>query len=543
MLNQFYLKQTLLQNFATFKNQTIEFTCGLNAIIGETGSGKSLLLDALQLTLGARADKKIVRKNADFALVESTFECGDPEIHQYLEGEGYPVQNNEVVIKRIIFKNGTSKNYINHFSCNLSFLTTFSRKYIDLVGQFENQRLLSESYQLHLLDQYAGNLELVNEYHRELRHYRESLKEYDQVVQSKILCDQRLDYIAFQLQEIDKLNPSSQDELTLLKKKADLQNREKFNRIHQQVKMIIEGDDERPGLLNSVNMLSTLCLKHSDFFLDQTPLIIQIEDYSHELLRSLDGKMSEIDDSDSLEFILDRLDSYQKLKRKFGGSVEDIIRVKADFEIEKQQLDNIELNLIHLKERQEEQKILLDRLATRLHDLRVTTAPQLSQELTLIVRSLKMTGATITIQLHKNDDLSENGFTKLIFLAETNPGEGYFKIREIASGGELSRILLALRQVLSSKDSISIFIFDEIDSGIGGETGILLGKSLKSVAQHGQVMAITHLPQVAQFADHLIVVSKNIQDDEDGPRTESLVKIMAGKKIKSEIRNMTNLNQ
>lgn len=203
MVANFYLKNLIIQNFATFKNQTINFRPGFNAIVGETGSGKSLVLDALQLILGGRADKKVVRRETEYSLIEASFYCDDEKVKKFLEAEGYPIDAHEIVIKRLIYKNGTTKNYINHLSCTVTFLSSFARKFIDLVGQFENQKLLSENYQLFLLDQFARNLEQLQLYQVQLKELKAAIKNHEELVSSKSMREQRLDYLNFQLQEIE----------------------------------------------------------------------------------------------------------------------------------------------------------------------------------------------------------------------------------------------------------------------------------------------------------------------------------------------------
>jgi DNA repair protein RecN (Recombination protein N) len=185
----------------------------------------------------------------------------------------------------------------------------------------------------------------------------------------------------------------------------------------------------------------------------------------------------------------------------------------------------------------------VQRLALDLHQKRLKQSTAFSKALTTAVRELRMEGAEIKLLLEKSEDLTENGFTRLSFLAQTNPGEGFFKVKEIASGGELSRILLALRQVLATHDSISIFLFDEIDTGMGGETALHIGKSLKKVSENSQVVTITHLPQIAAFADRLIVVSKETTEGKEGDRTESRVReVVQAKEIRKEIEAMVPLH-
>ncbi len=537
----FYLKTLIIQNFATFKNQNIGFRPGFNAIIGETGSGKSLVLDALQLILGGRADKKVVRRDTDYSLIEASFYCEDERVKAYLEVEGYPVDGTEVVIKRLIYKNGTSKTYINHLSCTITFLANFARKFIDLVGQFENQKLLSETYQLQLLDHFAKQLPMVAIYHQELRELRQLRRNHEELTQSKTLREQRLDYLSFQLQEIERLNPSSQDEEDLLKKKHLLVNLEKTQKLCYLVKENLQGGDGGPGLAGHLKQMTHVFSKNPELFGDQAELLSEIDDKVAILEAAIERKLNLEIDPDGLELILERLDAYQRLKKKFGGSVESILQMQVEFLKERGLLETLDLNLDEIQTRISKIEQDLMKQASVLHDKRAQAALRLGNELTVKIRNLKMTGATIKLQLDVLSELSENGITRACFIAETNPGEGFFKIKDIASGGELSRILLSLRQILSSHDSISIFLFDEIDTGIGGETAACIGKALGEVAVHGQVIAITHLPQIAQFAEVLVVVSKDIQAQDREARTESTVKEIVGKMVQKEVRAMAQL--
>lgn len=542
METNFYLKQLIIQNFATFKNQAIHFRPGFNAIIGETGSGKSLVLDALQLILGARADKKVVRKDTDYSLIEASFHCEDPSVMKFLENEGYPLESKELIIKRLIYKNGSTKTYINHLSCTVTFLASFAKRYIDLVGQFENQKLLSESYQLHLLDHYGKLGDEVQAYQKTLHLYKDLSAKLLQLDQSRTHREQRLDYLNYQLQEIEKLNPSSQDEEDLLKKKNLLMNVEKNQKISFQLKDIFEGGEGQPGLLSQMKMLNTLLLKNKDFFEDHIADASEIDDKLHILLMDIEKKFDIELDPQELEGVIERLDIYHKLKKKFGGSVETILQSQVEFLKERDHLQELDFNLEDIKGKILTLKKDLERMSKELHKKRTQHAVKLSKELTLRVQNLKMNGATIKLMLEELTDFNEGGITRANFVAETNPGEGFFKVKDIASGGELSRILLAVRQILSAYDSISIFLFDEIDTGIGGETANCIGKALCEVAKDGQVIAITHLPQIAQFAEVLILVQKDIQNQDKTSRTESSVKEIVGKMVLKEVRAMAQLS-
>jgi DNA repair protein RecN (Recombination protein N) len=542
MDTNFYLRKLIIQNFATFKNQTITFRPGFNAIIGETGSGKSLVLDALQLILGARADKKVVRKDTDYSLIEASFHCQDLGVQSFLEAEGFPLEDKELIIKRLVYKNGTTKTYINHLACTVTFLAGFAKRYIDLVGQFENQKLLSENYQLQLLDHYAKLKPEVESYQKVLFEFKELKYKIQQLEQSKTQREQRLDYLNYQLLEIEKLNPSSQDEEDLLKKKNLLVNVEKNQKISFQLKDIFEGGEGQTGLLSQMKLINSILFKNREILDNFLESGTELEDRLHNLFNEIETRFDIDLDPEELEGVLERLDSYQKLKKKFGGSVESILQSQVEFFKERDQLQDLDFDLEAISKSIESIHQDLLKRANALYKRRIQFAQKLSLELTQKIQALKMNGAQIKLVVEEISEFNEWGLTRAFFIAETNPGEGFFKVKDVASGGELSRILLAVRQILSAYDSISIFLFDEIDTGIGGETAICIGKALAEVASGGQVIAITHLPQIAQFAEALLLVHKDVQNSDKTARTESSVKEIYGKMLQKEVKAMVQLS-
>lgn len=532
-----YLKSLNLQNFATFENQEIQFDIKFNAIVGETGSGKSLILDALQIIFGARADKKLIRKSAEFATIEAVFSSNDSTIKKYFHDIGHPFEGDEIVVKRIIFANESSKSYLNFQSCSASLLSAFAKRFVDLVGQFENQKLLSEDYQLVLLDSYAGLEQDIKDYQNLYSQLAAFKKDFNDLIQEKNLRAQREDYVRFQLEELEKLTPSLEDEAELLKKKDLILNVEKRQQILGSLASAISEDET-----NLLDLLKS-CLNKADksggiVSEEITAKLYEVkallEDVSYDLSKDLNATP----DDENIEEIMDRLDTYQRLKRKFGGSTEEMIKTFSEFRAELDSFFQVDDKIALISKKISDLENRCQTFAEELHNIRKARAENLSQELTGKVRDLKMNGATLKINVTKSESLGNKGFSKIDFIAETNPGEGFFKVKEIASGGELSRILLAVRQILSSNDTISVFLFDEIDTGIGGETAISIGKSLQSVAEYSQVLAITHLPQIASFATQIINVSKTTKVIEDQPRTVSIIELAMGAQRESFIRAM-----
>lgn len=535
------LKTLNLQNFATFEDQVVSFGDRFNAITGETGSGKSLILDALQLVLGQRADKKAIRKDCEFACVEAVFSSRDPEIKEYFLEAGHPFEE-EIVIKRIILRSGTSKAFLNYQQCPVSLLASVGKRFIDLVGQFENQKLFSEKYQLALLDNFAGNKSLSAAFSETYHKHAEQLRRLETLKESQNETARRLDYINFQLNELETLGPDEEDELSLRAKKEKCLEIESNKKLLEEINYYFEGGQEQLGLESLMGKLDRALSSSSS--LDQN--ILEKFRSAWEDLREINFLLNkdldfELSDSE-LAGVIERLDLYKKAQRKFGTDTAGLVAQKRTFEAEKSKLENLNVNMRELSAEADKTRDELLVVAKKLHDKRREAAERLSRLLTKAVRALKMDGASFQINLSETN-LGPSGISKIGLNAEINPGEGFYKVKDIASGGELSRILLALRQVLSSRDSVSIFLFDEIDTGMGGETAYHIGKSLSKVSEHSQVIAITHLPQIASFADKLLEVKKEVKKIKGENRTVSTVNEASDKKsIKERVASMTPLS-
>ncbi|EQC43294.1 DNA repair protein RecN [Bacteriovorax sp. Seq25_V] len=530
--------QTLkLQNFATFTNQQINFNEHFNSIVGETGSGKSLILDALQMIFGARADKKLVRSGSEFASIEATFTCNDEKSRAFFDIIGFPCED-DIVIKRLIYNNGKSKSFLNFQSCPLNILTQVARKFIDLVGQFENQKLLSDDYQLKLLDNFSGHSELYNDYknsYNELKLLEAKLIDLQEFKNKSL---ERKDFLEFQINEIEGLSPEPSEENELKSKKDKILNYEKNQKTLNEINfMLSESNNSATEILSRAERLLDTISVDDSIHARFSNLKAELDDISFEITKLSNDEAPE----DSVEEIIDRLDEYQRLKRKFNTDTEGLIQVLEKYQKEFSEIEVVDTEINKTMKAINNQHDICNKIATQLHENRVTKAAELSKSLTKLIQALNMKGAVIDIRISKANTLMPSGISKLDFYALTNPGEGYHPIKEIASGGELSRILLALRQVLSTTESISVFLFDEIDTGIGGETAITIGKALQEVSRGSQVIAITHLPQIANFSDQLLWVEKESVEINSEVRTESQVRHIEKPKMPKYIKEMQAL--
>lgn len=510
--SQLFIKELRIQNFATFENQEVFFKPGLNVLVGETGSGKSLILDALQLVLGQRADKKSIRKNSDFACVEVLMTTTDKRLKEYLEEIGHPLDNNEISIKRILYPNGQTKNYFNFQSCALVTISNFSREFVDLVGQFENQKLLNSEYQLSLLDQFSNLDTLKSSYKESFRKFISEKNELADLIDRQNKTELRREFLLFSIAELEDLSPDIDLEKHLLEKKTLILGSKKNQEIAKEMQFLFCDEEGERSILSDLKKVKKIVEKNQTSFSSSLhQKIIELVTLAEEFSFSISKGTEEVDES-QINDVVDTLDKYQKLKKKYNCDTEKLISYLQEFKGELQELSSLKETI----ERKEKELLTLEsntfNLALKLHDKRLKNSKDLESKLTKAIRDLNMDGASLKIDIHKQEILAENGLTKLSFLAETNIGHGHHKVKEIASGGELSRILLSMRQILSEQNSISIFLFDEIDTGVGGKTAISIGKSLSEVSKNSQVIAITHLPQIATFSDHMIWVSKEMQE-------------------------------
>lgn len=521
-----YLERLSLINFATFEKEEINFKPSFNTIVGETGSGKSLILDALQMVFGARSDKKLIRKDCHEAIVEATFQVTNHELNQYLKDIGHPVVDDEVVVKRTINSKGKSKAFLNFQQCSISTLIDFSKRYVDLVGQFENQKLLSADYQMLLVDSFANCHELKGKYQKKfakLKSLEEKIQELQGARPDRM---QKLDYLDFQLNELRKLQPDLKNEEKLIKRKLEILNAQNsFDSLQESIDIISEND--RFNILTSLKkvqkLFSGVDISHSELINEKLlSLISQAEDLSFNISRLLNAPA----DQEELDAVVEELDAYNRLKRKFGVSTEELSQLKIQLENEFQELTDLESKLSKIEAQKEALLEDCHSLGSQLHLERSAVLNNLSEALTTAVQELNMKNATILFEAIEIDNLRSNGKTELRLMAETNPGEGMHLLKNIASGGELSRVLLALRQVLSCKDSISVFLFDEIDTGVGGETAKKIGESLSRVSFSSQVIAITHLSQIAEMSDRIIQVEKESEQKGKIVRTFSRVNVI-----------------
>jgi DNA repair protein RecN (Recombination protein N) len=527
------LTELRIENFAIIQHLAIDFQGGLTTFTGETGAGKSILLDALTFIVGGRADANFIRSGADRAQVEATFRLPEiirTDVQEILEREGLLDDDNHfLVLGRELRREGRGVARINGRSVSASLLRDIGSYLLDIHGQSEHLSLLNVRQHLGLLDRYAGNeqqLEAYRSIHRKLAGLR---RELSSLRMSEQEAAHRTDLLNFQVQEIEaaQLHPGEEDELR--QERDRLANAESLATLAQQsIALLDEGSSETPPITDLVGSVVESLSALSRIDASQAELYGQIT----ELADSLSAISLELQDyleriefnPRRLEQVEERLGLIVNLKRKYGGSSEAVL---AFAENAREQLQSIATASERIAELEAQQDVLLHELAQlgqTLSAARRTAAEKLGRAVENELDDLSMTGARFSVEIKyrpKDDGVvlaggqrvafDESGLDQVEFLIAPNPGEGLKPLVKIASGGETSRLMLALKNVLVRADHVPTLIFDEIDQGIGGRVGSVVGEKLWQLAREHQVLCVTHLPQLAAFGDQHYRVRKLVQ--------------------------------
>lgn len=525
-----------IRNIAIIDSAEIEFKDGLNIISGETGAGKSIVIEAISLLLGGRASSELVRSGADEASVEGLFDISKVEwMRSRLEKHGFDAKDGTLLIKRLVSRAGKHRIYVNGQLATLSNLQELCDGLIDLCGQHEHQSLLKVAVQMELLDRYGG-LE------KQAYGVTEAYRVWSSLVSQKLEMEKaqaerssRADFLKFQMDEIRAAELLEGEDEELQQEKILLQSSESRAKAADAARQCLEAEregalDALRTALNRVKNLVPLDVSAAPIQEYLNRALVEAEEASMALNRYLDG----IDlNGGRLEEIQDRLALFSNLKRKYGSSASGVLAQLSRIETEYQSLGNTEVRIRELGEEANLAKDQLLKQGKKLSQGRRKAAQLFSESVTAELKDLKLDGAKFQIDLQSQEDIlqwSASGADHIQFVVQTNPGEPARPLGKIASGGELSRLMLAIRRVISDRGGIGVYLFDEIDAGIGGQTAFQVGKKLKSVAAHNQVICITHLPQVASFANHHLVVSKSAT----GKRTVTEVLSLDSKKSRQE---------
>ncbi|MBE3037956.1 MAG: DNA repair protein RecN [Chloroflexi bacterium] len=528
------LTELRIQNFAIIDHLELDFGPGLVVFTGETGAGKTIIMDALDMLLGGRADATAIRSDADLARVEGTFKLSGPErvaAIEILKREDLLDEQNYVTLTREVRREGRSLARINGRTISLSLLKELGEVLVDIHGQSEHLSLLNIHAHLGLLDRYANVESLLAAYRKTYQNLLDIRHELEGLREAQRDAERRTEMLTFQAGEIEaaKLKPGEDEDL---RKEGDrLANAESLVNLAQQALTVLdEGTSESPASTDLIGQAVQSLAKLAQIDGTQNALAEQsvtLEETLADLARGLRNYLEAIEfNPKRLEEVEERLDLIRRLERKYGGTIESTIAFAADA---RKQLDTITTATERIGELETAESTALAKLSDQglgLSQKRKESAEQMSKSIEAELDELRMAAARFAVDFQTKPAadgiplpdgtrvaFDGNGLDKVEFLVAPNPGEGLKPLAKIASGGETSRLMLALKNVLVRADQVPTLIFDEIDQGIGGRVGGMVGEKLWHLGRAHQVFVITHLPQLAVFGDQHFQVQKVIEQN------------------------------
>lgn len=506
------LNQLSVRNVAVIDKLDINLHDGVSVLTGETGAGKSIIIDSINMILGDRANKELVRYGMDKAVVQAVFDAPKSVIN-ILEENDIDVEDETVIITRQVTKEGKSVARINGMVVTLNILREISDRLINIHGQHDNQALLTPIRHITFLDAYADNEEYINRYKDILSKKREIEKKISSLEMDEQEKMQRIDLLEYQVKEIKKASLEKDEEDDLREQRDIYTNAEQITKsVNEAYMNLYEGDEIQSAYdgisiaVNEISQISDLNPQLKSIYDTLNEIMYSLEDTAHEIKEF--GETVEFDEQ-TLNEIEERLDLISRLKRKYGNSIEEILEYLKKAESE---LNDIKLSDERTNELKEELKNITKELKEKgnvLTQRRENAAKVLEENIEKSLHELNMEKSKFKVNIENDGTFYDNGMDKVEFLISTNPGEPLKPLVKIASGGELSRVMLAIKSILADSDGVDTMIFDEIDTGVSGKAAMSIAKKLAVIAKNKQVICITHLPQLTAMADNHYLIQKN----------------------------------
>ncbi len=545
------IQELRIENFAIIDNLTVNFSQGLNVLTGETGAGKSIIMDALNLILGGRADTDLIRSSKDTASVQASISITNPKTAEMIHDLGMEVEDETIFIKRTVSSKGKNRTLLNNTNLTVSTLAKIGERLVDIHGQHDHQTLLYPEYHGDILDAYGNLQDQRDQYRDHFNQYQKKLQTLNQILKHQGDLLQRQDSLNFQIQEIDQASLQQDEEDLLRTEKNKMQNAEQLNdSLRNALGLLVESEgailEQLGRVQNDLNRLIDLDPKLSsqsqrgeNAYYEIEELVEELRDYERGIEFS----------PERLEEIDDRLAEINGLKRKYGNSVSIILEYREQIGEELKTLTQGEESLDILNKEIQEFEEELSKLAINLAKKRESIAKEFKSVVEKELKDLSMKHVQFGVRFDYPEDPSgftifnktkikahEKGIGYSEFLFSPNPGEDLRPLAKIASGGELSRVMLALKTILNNQDLVPVMVFDEVDSGISGKVAEKVGQKLKSIANNKQVFCITHLPQIAGFANTHFRVEKKIS----GKRTQTVITELNMEERVEEIARMSS---
>ncbi|GIQ59905.1 DNA repair protein RecN [Flavobacterium collinsii] len=525
-----------IKNYALIEKLTIDFSRGFSIITGETGAGKSIILGAIGLVLGKRADLTSLKNKEEKCVIEAQFEISKYNLKDFFTANDLDYED-ETIIRREILPSGKSRAFINDSPVNLQELQDLSLFLIDIHSQQQTQELSDEGVQFKIIDAIANNGDTIQSYQNVLKGYKSDKSKLNALLKKQSDSGKEQEYNTYLLNELvtAKLKSGEQEEL-----EADFEKLNNVEIIKESIdKSLVIANEEQFGVFHNLNEIKTALQKITLFspeyqaiFERITSVTIEFDDVSKEL-QNVSEKL--LNDPAQLELVSQKLQLIYNLQKKHQvTSVDELLGIQATLENTLLELDNIEEEIAVLSKSIEDKITELDAFAGLINQNRTNAIPVLSQKLIKILETLGMPNVRFNMELLPSETYFQNGKDELQFLFSANKGTDFGLLKKVASGGEMSRIMLAVKAILAQYSKLPTLIFDEIDTGVSGEIAIRMGEIMKEMSTTMQIFAITHLPQIAAKGDSHFKVSKSTVDED----TQSELKLLSQDERLTEIAQM-----
>ena len=510
------LRELRLNNLAIIKNLDLEFNEGLISLTGETGAGKSIILDGISLLIGERSNLEMIRTGEESLFAEGVFDLSEVQ-KEKLNKLGFEIEDDELIISRYFYRNSKSKITVNGMRMTVSKLKELMRNVLDLVGQHEHQYLLNKNYHLGLLDRFLdkNGQELAKEIRNNVSSLKMINKKIEEIETEKFRIMEKKDILEFQSNEIASLGLKENEDNELEEEYKILFNAGKISeKLENSIQRLKEGEysviNSLGKIKKNLEQLSDISETYSELKEKIENIIYEVDDIGH----SLEDMVENVESDDvRLEKVISRIDEINKLKLKYGSTIEEILAFREENE-KKLSLIKFENNeLADLKKEKEEKAKIYFENSRKLREIRKKVAENLEKTINVQLKDLNMANSKFKVAFSEKTVISSKGMDDVEFMMVTNLGENYKPLAKIASGGEISRIMLALKTVFSSVDNISVLIFDEIDTGISGETVRKVAEKLKELSGTVQVICVTHSPQIAGKSNQQFFIKKEIENN------------------------------
>ena len=533
------LSSLQIENVAVIQKAEVHFKPGLNVLTGETGAGKSILIDSINAILGNRTSKDLVRTGASKAVIRAAFEQVPDAVLNSLEKAGYE-RSDALMLSREITAEGKSTCRINGMPATASVLRELCGGLININGQHDSVGLLNPARHLGILDDYAQNDAEFQEYYVLYRELVRIKRELDAMITDEAEKQRKIDLLSYQVQEIEDAGLTAGEEQTLESRRKILANASAIRDKIAQSYALLSGDDESSGavdLLGEASHAIDTAAQLDDALAAASSQLLDLYYNAKDVAADLIGRLDSYDTNDAeLDEIEQRLDLIYKLKRKYGDTVEDVIEFGQNAREELERIQSSQERHDHLQAEKRRLYALAREKAEALTQTRLNAFEALNKRISGTLDFLNMPGVRMTLR-HTRGPLASHGQDSIEFYISTNPGEAPKPLAKIASGGELSSITLAIKNAMADKDAVPTVIYDEIDSGVSGKAAGRIGEVLRQSAQGHQILCITHTAQIAALADCHLLIQKNVANDrtyteihpldEEG-RVEALARLISG---------------